>query len=53
MNTSSHSTNTSEETQYTILEQRHWEADLKLIVEGIASQIGEEFFRACVHYLAE
>lgn len=34
-------------------EHRHWEADLKLIVEGIASQIGEDFFRSCVHYLAE
>jgi two-component system, NtrC family, sensor kinase len=33
--------------------QRHWEADLKLIVEGIASQIGAGFFRACVQYLAE
>lgn len=27
--------------------------DLKLIVEGIASQIGEAFFQACAHYLAE
>jgi len=34
-------------------EHRHWESDLKLIVEGIASQIGEEFFRSCVRYLAE
>ena len=33
--------------------RRHWEEDLKLIVEGIASQIGEEFFRACAQYLAE
>lgn len=32
---------------------RHWETDLRLIVEGIASQIGEEFFRVCVRYLAE
>ena len=53
MNTSSDLTNLAEETQSTISEQRHWEADLKLIVEGIASQIGEEFFRVCVHYLAE
>ncbi len=27
--------------------------DLKLIVQGIASQVGEAFFRACAHYLAE
>ncbi len=27
--------------------------NLKLIVEGIASQIGEAFFQACAHYLAE
>ncbi|NJN74649.1 MAG: ATPase [Limnothrix sp. RL_2_0] len=53
MNTPAHATNSSAEAQETILEQRHWEADLKLIVEGIASQIGEEFFRACVQYLAE
>lgn len=30
-----------------------WEYNLKLIVAGIASKIGEEFFQACVHYLAE
>ena len=53
MNTSSNRSNLQEETRLTISEQRHWEADLKLIVEGIASQIGEEFFRVCVHYLAE
>jgi two-component system, NtrC family, sensor kinase len=34
-------------------EQNHWEADLKLILAGIASKIGEEFFRVCVRYLAE
>ncbi|WP_236144355.1 sensor histidine kinase [Nostoc sp. CMAA1605] len=27
--------------------------DLKLIVEGIAAQVGEAFFQACAHYLAE
>ncbi|ABA23326.1 histidine kinase [Trichormus variabilis ATCC 29413] len=27
--------------------------NLKLIVEGIASQVGEAFFQACAHYLAE
>jgi two-component system, NtrC family, sensor kinase len=27
--------------------------NLKLIVEGIASQVGEAFFHACAHYLAE
>jgi two-component system NtrC family sensor kinase len=30
-----------------------WESNLKLIVAGIASKIGEDFFQACVHYLAE
>ncbi|MDY7023584.1 MAG: ATP-binding protein [Cyanobacteriota bacterium] len=30
-----------------------WESNLKLIVAGIASKIGEEFFQACAHYLAE
>lgn len=35
------------------LERRPLEADLQLIVEGIASQIGEEFFRVCTRYLAE
>ncbi|MEM9772487.1 MAG: ATP-binding protein [Cyanobacteria bacterium P01_D01_bin.73] len=34
-------------------ERRHWEDDLKLIVEGIASQVGEKFFQACSRYLAE
>jgi signal transduction histidine kinase len=29
------------------------ESNLKLIVAGIASKIGEDFFQACVHYLAE
>ena len=32
---------------------RSWEDDLRLIVEGIASQIGEELFRSCTRYLAE
>lgn len=53
MNTLSHLANLAEEPQSAILEQRHWEADLKLIVAGIASQIGDAFFRSCVHYLAE
>ena len=53
MNTSSDRSNFEVETRSTISKQRHWEADLKLIVEGIASQIGEEFFRLCVRYLAE
>ncbi len=30
-----------------------WEYNLKLIVAGIASKIGEDFFQVCVHYLAE
>ncbi|MGD1809693.1 sensor histidine kinase [Dapis sp. BLCC M126] len=30
-----------------------WEYNLKLIVAGIASKIGEEFFYACVQYLAQ
>jgi len=53
MNTSSDLPNLAKETRSTISDQRHWEADLKLIVEGIASQIGEKFFRFCVRYLAE
>ena len=53
MNALSHRSNSVDPTQRPISEQRHWEADLKLIVEGIASQIGEEFFRVCVRYLAE
>ncbi|MDJ1182470.1 sensor histidine kinase [Roseofilum casamattae] len=53
MNTSSNLDNFTEETRPTISAQHHWEADLKLIVEGIASQIGEKFFRFCVRYLAE
>jgi two-component system, NtrC family, sensor kinase len=53
MNTSSDLTNLAKEPQSAILEQRHWEADLKLIVAGIASQIGDAFFRSCVRYLAE
>lgn len=51
MNPQSHSSDLALEPQSP--EHRHWEADLKLIVEGIASQIGEEFFRVCVQYLAE
>ena len=53
MNPLSNPANLAKETQSTTSKQRHWEADLKLIVEGIASQIGEEFFRFCVRYLAE
>ncbi len=30
-----------------------WEYNLKLIVAGIASKIGREFFQACVEYLAQ
>ncbi len=30
-----------------------WEYNLKLIVAGIASKIGPEFFKACVQYLAQ
>ncbi|MGB3512237.1 MAG: ATP-binding protein [Microcoleaceae cyanobacterium] len=30
-----------------------WEYNLKLIVAGIASKIGKEFFQACVQYLAQ
>ncbi|MGB3403430.1 MAG: ATP-binding protein [Microcoleaceae cyanobacterium] len=30
-----------------------WESNSKLIVAGIAAKIGEEFFRACVRYLAK
>ncbi len=53
MNTPSYSIELTGQPSTGILEQRHWQADLKLIVEGIASQIGEEFFRACARYLAE
>lgn len=53
MNTQSCLYNSASATQSTPSDHRHWEADLKLIVEGIASQIGEDFFRACVRYLAE
>ncbi len=30
-----------------------WESNLKLIVSGIAAKVGEEFFQACVRYLAK
>ena len=53
MNMSSDCTNLTEKNRSIASEERHWESDLKLIVEGIASQIGEDFFHACVHYLAE
>ena len=53
MNISSEHTNLLEENRSVTSEQHHWEADLKLIVSGIASQIGEDFFQVCVHYLAE
>ena len=53
MNMSSDHDGLTKKTRSTLSEQHHWEADLKLIVEGIASQIGEDFFQACVHYLAE
>jgi two-component system, NtrC family, sensor kinase len=53
MNTQSSASNLALEPQAPRSDLRHWEADLKLIVEGIASQIGEEFFRVCVRYLAE
>lgn len=43
----------SQLSQFNSEEHHHWEADLKLIVAGIASRIGEEFFRVCVRYLAE
>lgn len=32
---------------------QHSKEALKLIVEGTAAQTGDNFFRACVHYLAE
>ena len=53
MSRSPHPVNPVDETLPSPPEPHHWEADLKLIVEGIASQIGENFFRACVRYLAE
>ncbi|NJM98579.1 MAG: ATPase [Phormidesmis sp. RL_2_1] len=53
MDTQSHPANLVLEPQSSQSDHRHWETDLKLIVEGIASQIGEEFFRVCVRYLAE
>ena len=53
MNTSSHHSNSKEETTSILPIQNDWEADLRLIVAGIASQIGEKFFRTCVRYLAE
>lgn len=30
-----------------------WEQELKLIVEGVGSQIGEAFFQSCARYLAK
>ena len=39
--------------QADVLKSHHWKNDLPLIVEGIASQVGEEFFRSCARYLAE
>ncbi|MCU0541217.1 MAG: ATP-binding protein [Oscillatoriaceae cyanobacterium Prado104] len=53
MNTSLNPPNLAEAARSARSEQRHWEADLKLIVAGIASKIGEEFFQFCVRYLAE
>ncbi|MEA5467138.1 sensor histidine kinase [Leptothoe sp. PORK10 BA2] len=53
MNTQPHPSNLALDSQSSPSDHRHWEADLKLIVEGIASQIGTEFFRVCVRYLAE
>ncbi|MEB3292560.1 MAG: GAF domain-containing protein, partial [Synechococcales bacterium] len=53
MNNQSHASNLALRSQATLPEYRHWEADLKLIVEGIASQIGTDFFLTCVRYLAE
>ncbi|MEC4816611.1 MAG: ATPase, partial [Scytonema sp. PMC 1069.18] len=46
-----HSTETEISLSYQSFQREN--IDLKLIVQGIASQIGEAFFRACVHYLAE
>ena len=42
---------TSFESPHQLLKQQN--INLKLIVEGIASQVGEAFFRACVRYLAQ
>ncbi|MGH1396283.1 MAG: sensor histidine kinase [Trichormus sp.] len=44
-----------QQNQITLTEQKfHQEnINLKLIVEGIAAQVGEAFFQACAHYLAE
>ncbi|MBW4465014.1 MAG: ATPase [Pegethrix bostrychoides GSE-TBD4-15B] len=53
MNSQPHPSNLVLEPQSPSSEHRHWETDLKLIVEGIASQIGTDFFRVCVRYLAE
>ncbi len=36
-----------------ISERKHREEALRLIVEGTASKTGDEYFRACVYYLAE
>ena len=36
-----------------ITERKHREEALKLIVEGMTSKIGDEFFRSCVYHLAE
>jgi signal transduction histidine kinase len=36
-----------------IIHDFDWESNSKLIVAGIAAKIGEEFFQACVRYLAE
>ena len=36
-----------------ITERQHREQALRLIVEGTAAQTGDEFFHACVRYLAE
>ncbi|OCQ89625.1 ATPase [Nostoc sp. MBR 210] len=46
-----HLTETVVELQNQPLHQEN--INLKLIVEGIASQVGEDFFQACAHYLAE
>lgn len=36
-----------------ITERKHQEDALRLIVEGTAAKIGDEFFRTCARYLAE
>lgn len=36
-----------------ITKRKQREEALQLIVEGIASKTGDEFFRSCVHYLAQ